>query len=313
LKSAAIRYLPPLLAVLAAFVLWREIHGLTLDQIAAAIAQWSPRRIALALALVITSFSLLALNEQIALRWAGAKVKLTSGLTASFIAHALAINLGLGMLAGGAMRASVFTRYGVNLVQVAKLTAYGTSTFSLGVATLGGLSLLQAGPSATAALNLSPLAGQALGYVLVAVPILYVLACWLAPDGMTVFGHEFRPPRPPIALAQICFGMTDVALGAALFWTLLGPAAPKYTAFLTIYLIGLVSGLVSGVPGGMGVFESAMLLLLPSGNRGALAATLLGFRLFYYILPLAPAMVLLLTRRAPPNPTAASDSETQPN
>jgi uncharacterized membrane protein YbhN (UPF0104 family) len=297
LKSAAIRFLPLILAAIAVWVFWHQLHGLSLAQIADAIAHWGPGRLMLALTSVTCSYALLVLNEQIGLRWAGARVRLRSGVAASFIAHALANNLGLGVLAGGALRASVFTRYGVNLVQVAKITAYGTSTFTLGVAALGGISLLRATDATFAALHLSPEIGRVLGVLLASTPALYVLACALAPQGMTVLGHAFRPPRPQIALVQIAFGMADVALGGALFWILLGSAAPHYTAFLAAYLVSLTTGLVSGVPGGVGVFESGMLLLLPSVDRGALAAALLGYRLFYYLAPLVPALVLLLARR----------------
>jgi phosphatidylglycerol lysyltransferase len=294
------------LVALALVVFWRQLHGLSVAQFTAAIAQWSHKRIALALLMVTASYLLLALNEQIGLRWVGGRVKLVSGVAASFIAHALANNLGMGVVAGGALRISVFTRYGISLVQVAKLTAYGTSTFSLGVATLGGISLLTAKDGAFAALHLEPLVGHGLGVLLILVPVAYGLACTFAPDGMTLFGHEFRPPRLGVAITQILFGMADVALGGALFWLLIGPSAPPYVTFLTTYLLSLTTGLVSGVPGGVGVFESGMLLLLPASvNRSVLMAALLGYRLFYYLAPLGVALVLLLTRRPRPSDGAA--------
>lgn len=310
MKSAAIRTLPLLLAAIAVFVFWRELHGMSVAQFLSSVDQWSKTRAGVALGLVSSSYLCLALNEQVGLRWAGARVKLASGVTASFIAHALANNLGMGVLAGGALRVSVFTRHGVSLVQVAKITAYGTVTFSLGVAALAGWSLLNAPDSTFAALQLGPILGRVLGALLAATPALYLLFCALAPDGMTVFGHEFRPPKPGIGLVQICFGMADVALSAGLFWLLLGPAAPPYSAFLAAYLISLTTGLVSGVPGGMGVFESGMLLLLPSVNSGVVAAALLGYRLFYYLAPLSLALVLLLVDRRHAQPAADAD---QPN
>lgn len=308
MKSAAIRLLPLLLAAIAVWVFWHQLHGLSLDQITGVIAQWSVTRLAVALGLVAAAYGMLVLNEQIGLRWAGARVRLVAGAAASFIAHALANNLGLGVLAGGALRVSVFTRYGVSLVQVAKITAYGTSTFSLGVATLGGVSLLRATSATFAALHVSPELGRAIGVLLVCVPVVYVCACALAPQGMTILGHEFRPPKPLIALVQIAFGMTDVALGGALFWVLLGPTAPHYTAFLAAYLVSLTTGLISGVPGGVGVFESGMLLLLPSVDRDVLAAALLGYRLFYYLAPLVPALALLISRHPRPSPQESASA-----
>lgn len=300
MKSAALRLLPFVLAAVAVWVLWRQLHGLSPSQFAGAIAHWSVSRIGAVLGLVAGSYALLVLNEQIALRWAGARVKLGSGATASFTAYALANNLGLGVIVGGALRASVYARYGVGLVQVAKITAYGTATFSLGVAALAGVSFLRAPESLFAMLHISVLLGRSLGLVLSAAPFGYLLACILAPREFSLFGHAFHPPHPLQAVAQILFGMADVALSAAVLWVLLGPSAPHYTAFLASYLISVVSGLLSGVPGGVGVFEGAMLLLSPTVDRGALAAGLLGYRLFYYLTPLALALLVLLTRNHKP-------------
>ena len=307
MKTVAVRVIPFVLAAVAIWVLWRQLHGLSPGQIGAAMARWSPSRIACALGLVAGSYALLVANEQIALRWAGARVKLSAGASTSFAAYALANNLGLGVIVGGTVRASVYARYGVGLVQVAKVTAYGTATFSLGVAALAGISFLRAPPGLFDALHIAVPLGRFLGLLLSVGPGIYVIACALLPREMTLRGHAVRPPRAWLALIQVMFGMADVALSAAVLWVLLGPSAPHYTAFLGSYLISLVSGLLSGVPGGVGVFEGAMLLLSPDINRSALAAGLLGYRLFYYLTPLGVALALLLAKgaRRPPGPPAA--------
>ena len=93
----------------------------------AAIGRWSGARIAITLGLVACGYGLLAANEQFALRWAGAKVRIRDGMLASFITYAFANNLGMGVLMSGALRASIYGRHGVGLTQVAKLTAYGAS------------------------------------------------------------------------------------------------------------------------------------------------------------------------------------------
>ena len=53
LRAWAIRIAPFVLIVLAAFVLWRAVHGLSPGQILAAIGRWSVARIATALGLVV--------------------------------------------------------------------------------------------------------------------------------------------------------------------------------------------------------------------------------------------------------------------
>jgi uncharacterized membrane protein YbhN (UPF0104 family) len=64
-------------------------------------------------------------------------------------------------------------------------------------------------------------------------------------------------------------------------------------AFVGAYAVACIVGLVSSVPGGAGVFESAMAALLPGVAPAALAAAFLGYRLAYYLLPLMLAALVL--------------------
>lgn len=306
LRGAVARILPLILAAAALWVLWRELRGLSWTAFSAAVAGWGWPRLAGALALVAGAYAGLVANEQIALRWVGARVRLRSGAAASFIAYAFANNLGMGVLMGGALRAGVYSRFGVSLVQVAKVTAYGTLTFSLGVALLLGGALVRARPEVFELLRLSPAAGRAVGALLILVPFGYVAACAGRRRPIRVFGRSFETPSARLAAVQTGFGLLDVSCSAALLWLLLGAAAPHFVVFLGAYLVSIVAGLVSGVPGGVGVFESVMLKLLPSVDRAALAAALLGYRLTYYLAPLIVALVVLALRgrgaaRPPPH------------
>ena len=300
LRAWAIRIAPFVLIVIAAFVLWRAIHGLSPGQILAAIGRWSGARIATAMALVACGYGLLAINEQFALRWAGAKVRLRDGLLASFITYAFANNLGMGVLMGGALRAGVYTRHDVGLTQVAQLTFYGLVTFSMGAAALCGFSFLTASGAAFSALSLSENAGRVIGAFLAAAPCLYILACVIFRGSVTLFGRTLRLPSPVLALLQLAFGICDVGVNAAIVWTLLGSAAPRYATFLGGYLVSVVAGLASGVPGGVGVFEGVMLTLLPGVDRASMTAALLGYRLFFYLAPLSVAALALFWRRSHP-------------
>ena len=66
----------------------------------------------------------------------------------------------------------------------------------------------------------------------------------------------------------------------------IGMRGPSYLTFVGAYAVACTVGLASSVPGGVGVFESAMAALLPGVEAAALAAAFLGYRLSYYILPL---------------------------
>lgn len=296
-KSWAARLAPFVLVSIAAFVLWRALHRLSLAEIAGAIARWGWPRVAAALALAFCGYGLLAANEQFALRWAGARVRILDGLTASFITYAFANNLGMGVLMSATLRASVYGRHGVGLTQVAKLTAYGAFTFALGAGALGGWSFLTAQDAAFAALGLEPVLGRLVGVLLALWPVAYILACGLLRGSVTLFRHEFQLPKLKYAILQLAFGLADVSVNAAVIWTLLGDAAPRYATFLGGYLVSVTAGLLSGIPGGVGIFEGVMLTLLPGVDPAALTAALLGYRLFYYFAPLGVGAVLLVGRR----------------
>jgi phosphatidylglycerol lysyltransferase len=68
----------------------------------------------------------------------------------------------------------------------------------------------------------------------------------------------------------------------------------SYPGFLGLFLLAQVSGLVSQVPGGLGVLETVLLLLLsPTLPAASVAASLVAYRVIYYLLPLGLATVLL--------------------
>ena len=300
MRTWTIRVAPFVLIVIAVFVLWRALHGLSPGQILAAIGRWSGARIATTLGLVACGYGLLATNEQFALRWAGARVRIRDGMLASFITYAFANNLGMGVLMGGALRAGVYTRHDVGLTQVAQLTFYGLITFSMGAAALCGFSFLTAPGAAFVALGLTVEAGRVIGTMLSLAPFIYIFACLAFRGSVTLFGRTIRLPNVGLALLQVAFGICDVAVNGAIVWTLLGSAAPRYATFLGGYLVSVVAGLISGVPGGVGVFESVMLTLLPGVDRASMTAALLGYRLFFYLAPLSVAALALLWRRSHP-------------
>jgi uncharacterized membrane protein YbhN (UPF0104 family) len=291
--QSLLRFLPLVLLLLAAFVLWREMHGLNPNKVRHAMVQWGMGRSVAAILLSLVVYASLALNEQVALRWAGAKVPIKTGLRNAFIAFSLANTLGFGMLVGGAFRANAYRRWDVGLGKVAQVTAYGALTFTLGVLALAGGLLLHASDKVYHQLSIEPFLGRAVGGLMWVGLALYATAGALAPDRLRIFAFEFKPPRPGLVAVQVFFGAADLMAGAAVFWILLGRRAPPYADFLSAYIISIMVGLLSGVPGGAGVFETAMLQLLPMVDRTALAAAFLGFRLFYYLAPFAAGLALL--------------------
>ncbi len=79
----------------------------------------------------------------------------------------------------------------------------------------------------------------------------------------------------------------SVVVASSVLYVLLHASADiGFLPFLGAFLLAMVAGVVSNVPGAVGVFESAMLLLLPDIPAATLLGSILAYRLIYYLIPL---------------------------
>lgn len=278
----------------AALILWREFHAISPAEVAQAIRAWGWGSVALAVGLSATSFLLMGLIEWLGLRWAGARVALPSALAGSFIASAIAHTLGANLIVSGAVRARYYAKYGVSLRQVAATTLFHGFSFSVGLSTLAGLSLLLAGSNDIAAASriANPVA-DGLGAALLVGVAGYVILCLTLRKRLRAFGHSVKLPSVRVALAQLTIGAIDNAVAAAIIWVLLPAGSVAYFTFVAAYAPSVVVGLISHVPGGVGVFEGSVSTLLKGLEPAALAAAFLGYRLFFFLLPLVIAGLAL--------------------
>jgi uncharacterized membrane protein YbhN (UPF0104 family) len=289
----ALRIVPPVMLAAAVWVLWREFHKLSFAEVSAAIAGWGLTAVILTLTLSVVSFFLMGAIEWVGLRWTGARVPMAATQMGSFLANAIAHAIGANLLISGAIRARFYERYGVSLTQVAGTTVFAAASFGVGLAALSGGGLLFAAHADLARTAIPPIAARALGAVLLAAALGYVVLCALRRRPIVRFGRSITLPSARSALAQLVLGVVDNGIAAAILWILLPAGGPSYPTFVGAYAVACITGLASSVPGGAGVFESAMAALLPGVAPAALAAAFLGYRLSYYILPLILAALTL--------------------
>lgn len=294
LGRAVWHFIAVLLLSAAAFILWREFHDLRPEDLAAAIRAWGWESAALAVAFSALSFFLMGVVELMGLRWAGARIEARSALAGGFIASAISHSLGANLLVAGAVRARFYAKHKLSLRQVAAVTLFNSFTFTVGLATLAGVSLLLAGSREIATLSRIPNAvADALGAMLILGVAGYILLCAVLRKPLRGFGHAVKLPSLRVALAQLAIGSFDNAVAAAILWILLPDGSIGYFTFVGAYAPSVIVGLISHVPGGVGVFESSISTLTRGLDPAALAAAFLGYRLFFFILPLAIAGVAL--------------------
>jgi uncharacterized membrane protein YbhN (UPF0104 family) len=163
----------------------------------------------------------------------------------------------------------------------------------VGLSALSGGGLLLASAAELNATAIPLPVARGLGAALVAAALGYVVLCAVRRRPFTAFGRGVTLPDVWDAIAQLVLGVVDNAIAAAILWILLPAHGPTFVTFVGAYAVACIAGLISSVPGGAGVFESAMAALLPSVEVAALAAAFLGYRLAFYILPLIIAALAL--------------------
>lgn len=256
-----------------------------------------------ALAATVVGFIILLGYEWSASRYAG--VTLTPRILAlgGFTAFAIGNAIGLSMLSGGSVRYRLYARHGLGATEVARMTLFASLSLGCALPPLAALATLSDLSAASTALGLSD---TLLGAASVAVLLLFsVLAIGIyrrrlpeqpyADNLLVKAGRRtLRLPGRRLTFLQLIITALDVAAAATVLYLLL-PEAPPFGAFLLVYLLALAAGVLSHVPGGVGVFE-AILLAAFADKLGAapLAAALLLYRLIYVVLPLLVACVFLL-------------------
>jgi phosphatidylglycerol lysyltransferase len=282
-----------LLLVAALTVLHRELQGMHWLDVLTTFRAFPGQTLAIATGLTLLSYALLGMFDQLALRYVGRPVGFWRTQLTSFIASTVGHNLSLAALTAGALRYRLYSAAGLAAPEIAAVVAFCSLTNAIGLATVAGLSLLLA-PADAATLLHTP-RGLAVPLGALAVGCVAAYTIWGADHERALEwrGWSFAAPGTGIVLGQVVFATVDLVVAAAVLWTLLPPAAHvDFVSFAGVFAIACIAGVVSHVPGGFGVFESVFVLALPQVARHELLASLLAYRLVYYLLPLGFAALL---------------------
>ena len=93
-------------------------------------------------------------------------------------------------------------------------------------------------------------------------------------------------PSARLTLVQILIGVVDLGF-CALAMYLLMPAQPyiDFVSLAVVFILATLLGFASHAPGSIGVFDAAMLVALPEFGKEQLLATLVVFRILYFLIP----------------------------
>jgi phosphatidylglycerol lysyltransferase len=285
------RWVGPLAALLVfaavALILHHQLAQLHVKRVFAHLHAIPRRQILAALGFTAASYWLLSSYEVLALRYLRRAMPYTRILFTSFIAYSFGHTLGFAAFTGAAIRFRLYATAGVTAIDVATISAFCSLSLGIGLATVTGLSLFFAPEHAAQILRLHHNWSLLAGLVLLGAVAAYAAWAALARGTLELRGWALRAPGPAIGLAQIVVSVADLSLSSAVLWSLLpADAHIGFVTFLGTYAAAVIAGIVSHVPGGVGVFEAVMLLALPGVPPDALLGSLLAYRGVYYLVPL---------------------------
>jgi phosphatidylglycerol lysyltransferase len=277
----------------ALLVLRHQLGTYSYRHIAAAVRHLPGTAVLIALGLTAFNYLILTGYDYLALRFIGRQLPYPNVALASFVSYAFSQGLGFPLLTGAPARLRLYSQWGLSAIEIAQVIALSTLTFLLGLfATAGVLFTIHTMPMPSA-FGIHVKSTLPLGIILLAGTIGYVAMNAWRKRPLRIGGWEFAVPPTSLTLIQIAISSIEWATAAAVLAVLIAPFSNvPYLSVLEVFLLAQLAGIISQVPGGLGVFEAVVLLLLPGEMRqdGALAALLI-YRAVYYVLPLAVALI----------------------
>jgi uncharacterized membrane protein YbhN (UPF0104 family) len=289
-----------LIIAFAVTTLVRTLRGVDSGVILTALRDLPPHHIALAALCVVGAFCTLTFYDFFALRTIGKKqVPYRIAALSSFTSYTIGHNIGATVFTGGAIRFRIYSDYGLSAIDVAKICFLSGLTFWLGNLFVLGFGMAWH-PWAASAMDLLPPAMNRL----IAFGCLAGIAAYFT---WLVLGKERRElgqngwkvvlPSARLTLLQVLIGVVDLGFCAMAMYLLM-PAQPgiDFISLAVVFILATLLGFASHAPGSLGVFDAAMLVALPEFGREQLLATLVVFRILYFLIPFGTSISIMGTR-----------------
>ena len=247
----------------------------------------------LAVMAMVVSYFCVAIYDSLAFRYTAKSIPLRKTVLGSFSAYAVSNTLGMPILTGNAIRARLYTKWGLTASEIAIVAIVSAVTLHACAVLLASLGLVLESRTFEQFFSLTPslsIAFGAFGILFVATLSVIILN---GPNERIVKAIIVKRPKPKWVAAQLTTGLLDYcAMAFCLFVLLPSGLELSFLAFLPVFVFAALIAGLSGLPGGIGVFEAIILLVMPRGSEAGVAASLIAFRAIYYLLPLLIAAIL---------------------
>src|SRR6188472_2991299 len=283
---------------IACYVLYHMLRGIDTNEVIEAIKGTEPRQIVLAAIFVTAGYFTLTFYDLFAVRAIGrTDVPYRVTALAAFTSYSIGHNVGASVFTGGAVRYRIYSAWGLNAIDVAKICFLAGLTFWLGNAAVLGLGIAYH-PEAAASIDQLPVWLNRLAAFAILLGLVgYVAWVWIQPRGVGRGPWTVTLPGGPLTLLQIGIGIIDLSF-CALAMYVLAPDEPHlgFVVVAVVFVSATLLGFASHSPGGLGVFDAAMLVGLWQMDREELLGGMLLFRVLYYLSPFVISVILLTFR-----------------
>ncbi|MEZ6032956.1 MAG: bifunctional lysylphosphatidylglycerol flippase/synthetase MprF [Planctomycetaceae bacterium] len=286
-----LRTLMTVIVFVAAFwLLHHEFSTMNFRDVADSFRSIPLSSLLLAVALTIANYGVMIGYDAIAVRLVGHRVTAGQIATTSLLSYAVTNSLGT-LLGGTPVRFRLYSAWGLSTTEVIRLIYYISIAFWIGLVTLGGILFVAAPFEIPARLGLPLATSRPLGFLMLTISAVFLLSCALRRRPVHLLGINLQPPPLRFGLAQVAVSAVDFLLASATLYVLLPPNADiGFLSFVAIFILAIVVAMLSHVPGGVGVLELVLVTILPKSSN-SLIASLLAFRIIYYLLPLLTAII----------------------
>ena len=275
--------------VLAAGMLWWQLRGYSLSDIAHAILDIPLRNLIMACVACFAGYVALSLYDYLALHYVGGRVTWWKWMLAGMLGFAISNNAGHAVVSGGAIRYRLYTRWRIRGGDILKMLTISGFTYFLGAS-----AIVVIGYFLIPREIFDNSVGLSMGLNTL---FIFCTAMLLTYFAVTVIFHKksikigqikFQIPSTRMALTQTILGITDSVLaGLVLYFCMIPFVNIPFGIFIGLFVIAQTTGVFSQVPGGIGVFETVFLVALPDTiDKANIFGALLAYRIIYYVLPL---------------------------
>jgi phosphatidylglycerol lysyltransferase len=298
MRSTFKRLLPLLMLtvfILALASVFRQLHGYHWHDLIAQIRQMSYSKIGLAFLLTVAGYLLMTIYDFLALKYIDHPLPYAKTALASGLSYAFSNNVGFAMLAGASIRYRIYSAWGLSAVEITQIIIFCSLSLWLGFVGMSGIIFLFEPLTLPSKLNLPFNSLRPIGLLLFLIFIGYAVLSFRLKKEIVIKDWHFTLPSYSIAMGQLLVALTDWFLAGMVLYVLWPhPSMISSGHFLVIFMLAQLAGLISQVPGGVGIFESTVLLLAASdGNTPKIASALIVYRGIYYLMPLMIAIIVL--------------------